>query len=39
MKERIRLFDAMIDAPINPSDFKTGQWVVNNGKLCKLPEK
>ena len=39
MKDRIILFDKMIDAPINPSDFKTGQWVINNGKLCKLPEK
>ena len=34
MRDRIRLFDAMIDAPINPSDFKKGEWFIN-GKLCK----
>lgn len=34
MKERIRLFDKMIDAPINPSEFKKGQWYVGeDGKL------
>lgn len=36
MKERIRLFDRMIDAPINPSDFKKGEWYINEeGKLRK----
>lgn len=35
MKDRIRLFDAMIDAPINPSEFKKGEWVVENGELSK----
>ena len=35
MRDRIRLFDAMIDAPINPSDFKKGEWFINDGKLCK----
>lgn len=35
MKDRIRLFDAMIDAPINPSEFKKGEWVVENGELGK----
>ena len=33
MRERICLIDAMIDAPINPSDFKKGEWKVINGKL------
>lgn len=36
MKDRIRLFDAMIDAPINPSEFKKGEWFVDErGKLRK----
>lgn len=36
MKERIKLFDAMIDAPISPSDFKKGEWYLDsNGKLNK----
>ena len=36
MKERIRLFDKMIDAPINPSEFKKGEWYVDtNGHLAK----
>ena len=33
MKARIRLFDAMIDAKINPSEFKVGEWTVENGEL------
>lgn len=34
MKERIRLIDAMIDAPINPSEFKKGEWyIAANGEL------
>ena len=36
MRQRIILFDKMIDAPINPSDFKKGEWSVNEeGELCK----
>lgn len=36
MKNRILLFDAMIDAPISPSDFKKGEWYLDdNGKLNK----
>lgn len=35
MKQRIILFDKMIDAPINPSAFKKGEWIVDeSGKLC-----
>ena len=37
MKERIRLIDAMIDAPINPSEFKKGEWeITNDGQLRKI---
>ena len=36
MKNRIRLFDKMIDAPINPSEFKKGEWYIDtNGQLNK----
>ena len=36
MKGRIRLFDKMIDAPINPSEFKKGEWYIDtNGQLNK----
>ena len=36
MRDRIILFDAMIDAPINPSEFKKGEWYVDNaGELKK----
>lgn len=36
MKDRICLFDAFIDAPINPTDFKKGEWYLDsNGKLNK----
>ena len=36
MHERIRLFDKMIDAPINPSEFKKGEWFVDEtGQLRK----
>ena len=35
MRERIILIDKMIDAPINPAQFKKGEWFVDeNGKLC-----
>ena len=33
MKKRIILFDAMIDSHINPSDFKKGEWYVEDGRL------
>lgn len=36
MRKRIFLFDAMIDSKVNPSEFKKGEWYVDdNGKLCK----
>ena len=35
MKKRIILFDAMIDSHINPSDFKKGEWAVEDGELKK----
>ncbi|MBO7510020.1 MAG: hypothetical protein J6T35_02455 [Bacteroidales bacterium] len=36
MRERIRLIDAMIDAPINPSEFKKGEWFIDDkGQLRK----
>lgn len=36
MRERIILIDKMIDAPINPSEFKKGEWIVDtDGILCK----
>ena len=35
MRERISLFDKMIDAPINPSVFKKGEWYINEeNELC-----
>ena len=35
MEDRVRLIDAMIDAPMNPSEFKSGEWYIDeNGKLC-----
>ena len=33
MRNRIILFDQMIDAPVNPVDFKDGLWVLKDGKL------
>ncbi len=36
MVDRINLFNAFIDSRINPSDFKKGDWSVDeNGNLCK----
>lgn len=36
MQNRIILIDKMIDAPINPSEFKKGEWCVeDSGKLYK----
>lgn len=32
-KDRIELFDAMIDSEVNPSEFKTGEWSIKDGKL------
>lgn len=31
MRERVVLFDKMIDAQINPSEFKRGEWYVDDG--------
>lgn len=36
LRRRIILFDKMIDAPINPAEFKKGEWYVDdNGQLLK----
>lgn len=36
MRDRIILIDKMIDAPINPADFKSGEWyVTESGELKK----
>lgn len=36
MKNRIRIFDKMIDAPINPIEFKKGEWYLDeNNELRK----
>lgn len=36
MKDRIRLIDAMIDAHVNPSEFKSGTWLVDkDGNLMR----
>lgn len=35
MKHRILLFDKMIDAHVNPAEFKKGEWSVVNGNLIK----
>ena len=36
MRQRIILFDKMIDAPVNPADFKKGEWrVLPDGQLVK----
>lgn len=36
IKERVVLVDAMIDAPVNASSFKSGEWYVNEeGKLIQ----
>lgn len=32
-RKRIELFDQMIDAPVNPVEFKDGLWVLKDGKL------
>ena len=33
MRQRIELFDKMIDAPVDPSQFKVGEWSVRGGQL------
>lgn len=35
MKARIRLFDKMIDAPISPSEFKKGEWYVDDAGVLQ----
>lgn len=35
MRDRVILFDKMIDSKINPSDFKKGEWSVKDGVLIK----
>lgn len=35
MRDRVILFDKMIDSKINPSDFKKGEWYVKDGVLIK----
>lgn len=36
MRQRIILYDKMIDAPVNPVEFKKGEWVVlDDGQLKK----
>lgn len=35
MRNRIMLFDAMIDSHVNPSEFKKGEWKVVDGELVK----
>ena len=35
MRQRIILFDKMIDAPISPAEFKKGEWVIVNGEIRK----
>lgn len=37
-RDRVALINAMIDAPADPAQFKSGQWVLHNGVPCKLPE-
>lgn len=36
MRKRILLFDKMIDAPLSPSEFKKGEWIIDEtGQLMK----
>lgn len=35
MRQRVILINAMIDAPVDPAQFKAGEWVVENGHLIK----
>ena len=36
MRWRIELFNLMIDAPVNPVEFKDGLWAVKDGELVHL---
>jgi len=36
MKDRVHLIDAMIDAPMNPSEFKSGKWFVDADGTLKV---
>lgn len=35
MRKRILLFDAMIDAPVDPAQFKVGEWSIKFGGLVQ----
>lgn len=39
MRDRIRLIDAMIDAPKNPAEFKKGTWYINKNGELKLRDE
>ena len=40
LRARVKIINAMIDAPVNPSEFKKGEWTLLGGKLCQsLAEK
>lgn len=39
MRLRVIMFDQMIDAPVNPSEFKDGRWCLRDGKLYHSPEE
>lgn len=39
MRQRIILFDKMIDAHVNPAEFKDGRWSLLNGELYHKPEE
>ena len=35
MKNRVRIFDKMIDAPVNPAEFKKGEWYLDEHNELK----
>lgn len=39
MRQRVIMFDQMIDAPISPSEFKDGRWCLRDGALYHKPEE
>ena len=39
IKDRVRLINTMIDAPINPSEFKSGEWHLTDAGELKKKEK
>lgn len=39
MRDRIRLIDAMIDAPKNPAEFKKGTWYIDKNGELKLRDE